>query len=68
MSSSVKNITIYYKLGFDGSSGHSEFKHVFEHETISDSLVLITVVSIIRIVSNIDSTILWQNPAPSLTK
>lgn len=67
-SSLSENVTVFYKLGFDGSSGYSEYKHVFEHETVSDSSVLITVVTLIRIVSETDNTILWQNPAPSSTK
>lgn len=63
-----ENVTFYHKLGFDGSSGHSEHKHIVESESVSDVSVVLTTTVPIRMISESNQSILWQNPAPSSTE
>lgn len=61
-------VTIFYKLGFDGSSGQSQYKHMSDNDNIFNSTMFMTTLVPIRIVSEADHTILWQNPATSSTR
>lgn len=61
-------VTLLYKWGFDGSSGHNEFKQVFETDSGSDTSVVITTVVPLRIISKNDNSIIWENQAASSTR
>lgn len=55
------------KWGCDGSSGHSEYKQIFnENEDTSDSHIFLT--SIVPIKAEVDGKVLFQNPTPSSTR
>lgn len=60
-------LNLVVKWGFDGSSGHSEYKQRFnETEEASDSHMFLTSIVPIRVVAN--GKTLFQNPAPSSTR
>lgn len=60
---------VFYKWGFDGSSGHSEYKQIFKCTEDSDSTVVTTTMVSIRIIADDESrAIIWQNPVPSSTR
>lgn len=63
-----ENITMYFKWGFDGSSGHPEFKQIFDNSSFSDAHVLITTLVPIQAVYQESNRILWENSTPSSTR
>lgn len=68
-SETLKNITITYKWGCDGSSGHSKYKQI-QTERYDDSFMfVISIVPLHMVAHKQDNTelILWQNPTASST-
>jgi len=63
-------MTLITKWGFDGSTGHSEYKQKCI-EAFSDSQILLTSLVPIQLFVNISHSnkqIIWQNPRPSSTR
>lgn len=59
--------TLHCKWGFDGSSGHSAYKQVWEEKgEVSDESVFIT--SFVPLVLTGDDGEVWKNPRPSSTR
>ena len=56
--------TLICKWGFDGTSGHSEYKQKFSSPDISDQSIFCTTLVPLQMKSDND-TILWKNPVPS---
>lgn len=62
--SSCSEITLYSKVGFDGSSGHSEYHQRFANTTdADDKFVFITCLVPLKLSST--SNVFWKNPCPS---
>lgn len=61
--------TVLYKWGFDGSSGHSEYKQLFAEDSMSqtDASLLNTTLVPVRIV-NMQGEVIWKNDTPSSTR
>lgn len=65
------DVTLIGKWGFDGSSGHSEYKQCFPDSTMEDGSLFVTSYVPLRLVSTSttsEETILWKNPRPSSTR
>lgn len=62
------DIIIYHKWGFDGSSGHPEYKQLFDDHSNSDYSVVITTIVPLKIVKAKDNSIIWENTTPSSTR
>jgi len=60
-------LIIFYKWGFDGSSGQSEYKQLFDAEDSSDKSIVITTLVPVRIM-NPHGEIIWKNSTPSSTR
>lgn len=58
--------TLISKWGFDGASGHSEYKQKFTSPDISDDSIFSTTLVPLQMKSRND--ILWHNPVPSSTR
>lgn len=64
----ASEVTILYKWGFDGSSGHAEFRQPFESlQSISDSSVIITSLVPVQVL-DLNRRIVWQNLSCSSTR
>lgn len=61
------NVTVYFKWGMDGSSGHSQFKQAFEDKTLSDVSVFITTIVPV-LLEDEGKRVIWENPTPNSTK
>lgn len=61
-------VVLLVKWGFDGSSGHAEYKQKFENDDgeSSDSNMFIT--SLVPIKADVNGKVLFQNPRPSSTR
>lgn len=64
----LQSITLTVKWGFDGSSGHSEFKQKFNFDdgTKTDSNMFVT--SIVPVCAKSGDKLIFQNPRPSSTR
>lgn len=62
------NLTLIGKWGFDGSTGHSEYKQSFANSSLDDSSLFVTSYVPLQVVNNSDNKILWKNPRPSSTR
>lgn len=60
-------LILYCKWGCDGSSGQSEYKQILSGESklISDANLLIASLVPLKLVSEVDESVIWQNPSPS---
>lgn len=63
--SELQKLRLYSKWGFDGSSGHSEYKQAFHGNQKDDSAVFITCIVPLKLTCG--EKLLWQNPNPSST-
>lgn len=63
----LQNLCLVVKWGFDGSSGHSEYKQKFsdENASSSDCSVLLTSLVPLKLSSNVEEMTVWQNLIPS---
>ena len=62
----IKTLQLFVKWGFDGSSEQSQYKQKFDDESASDSHMLLTSLSPLRLTSSEDENFgIWQNPKPS---
>jgi len=64
----VTNLTLIGKWGFDGSTGHSEYKQKFSNGDLDDRSLFVTSYVPLQLVTQIDNTIIWKNPRPSSTR
>lgn len=67
----LSNISLFGKWGFDGSTGHSEYKQCFSDPTLEDSSLFVTSYVPLQIVVKLtddNCKILWKNPRPSSTR
>lgn len=55
-----------YKWGFDGASGQSQYKQIFNSADSTDKSILMTSVVPLQVKS--DSMVFWQNPQSSSTR
>ena len=63
----LKQVTMVFKWGFDGSSGHSEYKQIFtSNGEAADSHMFLT--SVVPIKADVEGRILFQNPTPASTR
>lgn len=69
---SLDKISLIGKWGFDGSTGHSEYKQCFSDSTLEDSSLFVTSYVPLQLVLTTDnkenSVVLWKNPRPSSTR
>lgn len=69
---SLDKISLIGKWGFDGSTGHSEYKQCFSDPTLEDSSLFVTSYVPLQLVLKSDneenSVVLWKNPRPSSTR
>lgn len=59
-------LTVHYKWGFDGASGQSQYKQVFNRSDSTDKSVLMTALVPLQVQAG--SKVLWRNPRPSSTR
>jgi hypothetical protein len=66
----IQKIVLVSKWGFDGSTGHSEYKQRFSGEYSDSDLFLTSLVPIQLFTSSSteEKIVLWQNPCPSSTR
>lgn len=71
----LSNLNILFKWGFDGSSGHSQYKQKFLCDSnASDASIFISCMVPLQIISgnpgfsDKDKTVIWQNPKSSSTR
>ncbi|XP_030755994.1 uncharacterized protein LOC115882218 [Sitophilus oryzae] len=62
-----KELKLICKWGFDGSSGHSQYKKVFTDALCTDEYLLIVAMVPIRLLDKNNGKQLWINPRPSST-
>ncbi|XP_030849802.1 uncharacterized protein LOC115927723 [Strongylocentrotus purpuratus] len=60
------NCELVCKWGFDGSSGHSEYKQKSTAGTLDDSSIFCT--TLVPLQLKVKDSILWQNPVPSSSR
>lgn len=69
---SLDKISLVGKWGFDGSTGHSEYKQCFSDPTLEDSSLFVTSYVPLQLIMKSDneenSVVLWKNPRPSSTR
>lgn len=66
---SVKNLILIGKWGFDGSTGHSEYKQKVSNNNFNDSSLFVTSYVPLQLVTQSDDPkIIWKNPRPSSTR
>lgn len=69
---SLNKISLIGKWGFDGSTGHSEYKQCFSDSTLGDSNLFVTSYVPLQLVlpaeNEANSAVLWKNPRPSSTR
>lgn len=65
-------LTLIGKWGFDGSSGHSQYKQKFENNYLEDSCLFMTSYVPLELIVKSDNDneqkIIWKNPRPSSTR
>lgn len=69
----LNNLTLIGKWGFDGSTGHSEYKQTFADSSIlDDSSLFVTSYVPLQLICNLESIestqIIWKNPRPCSTR
>jgi hypothetical protein len=66
----IQKIVLVSKWGFDGSTGHSEYKQMFSGEYSDSDLFLTSLVPIQIFTSSSteEKTVLWWNPRPLSTR
>lgn len=63
-----KELTLFGKCGFDGASGQSVYKQMFDTVDSDDSSIFMSAYVPLKLVySNDFSKIIWENPKPSST-
>lgn len=69
---SLNKVCLIGKWGFDGSTGHSEYKQRFYDSTLEDSSLFVTSYVPLQLIMTTDndenSVVLWKNPRPSSTR
>lgn len=65
-----KNLILIGKWGFDGSTGHSEYKQTFIDKGSDDSNMFVTsyVPLQLIVIQETDKNIIWKNPRPASTR
>ena len=65
----LNSLLLISKWGCDGSSGHSQYKQVFENDGDSDSSIFVTSFVPLQLISDEPNSskkiIVWQNPRPA---
>lgn len=63
------HLILFGKWGFDGSTGHAEYKQTMMDSDLADSNMFVTSYVPLRMVTKSDhSKIIWKNPRPSSTR
>lgn len=69
---SLDSLTLIGKWGFDGSTGHSEYKQNFSDSSLEDGSLFVTSYVPLQLIMNpgksAESNILWKNPRPASTR
>lgn len=65
---SDNNYVLYCKWGFDGSSGHSQYKQIWNIKDKSDENLFLSSLVPLRLVGTESGHIAWKNPRPSSTR
>lgn len=65
---SVENLVLIGKWGFDGSTGHSEYKQKFSNNDLEDKSLFVTSYVPLQLISKTDHKIIWKNRRPSSTR
>lgn len=71
LSESENEFVLIGKWGFDGSTGHSEYKQKFSDSAIDDSSLFVTSYVPLQLIcksNTSDEPIIWKNPRPSSTR
>lgn len=66
-----KELILKGKWGFDGSTGHSEYKQTFSNGSTSDGSLFVTSYVPLQLIAKSDqglSSVIWKNPRPSSTR
>lgn len=64
-----QNLILLGKWGFDGSSGHSEYKQAFQDPTMQDGSLFVTSYVPLRLVfEGSPEKVVWKNPRTSSTR
>lgn len=61
-----QELSLITKWGFDGTTGHTQYKQAFLDYSVSDSHALIT--ALVPLLLCFKDKIIWQNPKPSSTR
>lgn len=64
----INNLRLIGKWGFDGSTGHSEYKQIFVDSDTIDASLLVTSYVPLKLVDMVTEDIVWKNPRPSSTR
>lgn len=65
---SVAHLLLIGKWGFDGSTGHSEYKQTFSNNDVDDKSLFVTFYVLLQLISKTDQREIWKNPRPSSTR
>ncbi|XP_039233158.1 uncharacterized protein LOC120322169 [Drosophila yakuba] len=65
---SIENLVLIGKWGFDGSTGHSEYKQKFSNNDLDDKSLFVTSYVPLQLISKSGNKIIWKNPRPSSTR
>lgn len=67
-----KDFVLIEKWGFDGSTGHSEYKQTFSDSNIEDGSLFVTSYCPLQLICKSNTSdpdqIVWKNPRPSSTR
>lgn len=70
--SSINEFELVGKWGFDGSTGHSEYKQSFSDSRIEDGSLIVTSYVPLQLICKSNTSdphkIIWKNPRPSSTR
>lgn len=67
----LKNLILLVKWGYDGSTGHSQYKQRFEEAGLGDGDLFLTSLVPLQLYCeqpNKEKNIVWQNPRPASTR
>jgi len=65
---SVAHLLLIGKWGFDGSTGHSEYKQKFSNHVVDDKSFFVTSYVPLQLILKTDQKEIWKNPRPSFKK
>lgn len=58
---SIENLVLIEKWGFDGSTGHREYKQTFSNNNLDDKSLFVTSYVPLQLISKSQNKIIWKN-------